>query len=174
MSPLARQGLSAAGLFAIVFLLGGGAILTGLALRDEQADVAALTAQEQSLEAHAHRVAPNKQTDFATSPFVTASTITQAGAMLQQRVESAVAAAGGALASSRVDVGASGDKKRLALEADLTIAQPQMQKLLYELETGQPYLFVDAFEARMSEGDAQNGGHAHVSLTISGEWGGPK
>jgi general secretion pathway protein M len=174
MSPLARQGLSAAGFFAIVVLLGGGAISTALALRDEQAEVSALTAQDQALEARAHRAAPNKQTVFSASPFVSANTITQAGAMLQQRVESAVAAAGGVLASSRVDVGANGDKKRVALEAELTIAQPQMQKLIYDLETGQPYLFVEAFEARMPEGDAQDAGHTHVTLTISGEWGGPE
>jgi hypothetical protein len=53
----------------------------------------------------------------------------------------------------------------------LTISEPDMQALLYDLETGRPYLFVDAFEARAPEATSEPGaGAMRVSLTVSGQW----
>jgi general secretion pathway protein M len=175
MNLAARQAFSALGLFAVIAALFGGAVSTALGLRDDQASVAALEEQAQALDARARRVTQRKEGGEPSSPFVDAATVTLAGAVLQQRVEAAVAAANGRLASSKVDVGGRANERRVALEAELTISQPDMQKLLYDLESGRPYLFVDSFEARAPDKtDAQAPADMRVSLTLSGQWGGPK
>jgi len=175
MNAVARQSLAALGFFAVVALLIGGAATGALALRDEQASLDSLKDQAQALEARARRIAPHKGGEAEASPFIDADTITLAGAVLQQRVESAVAAAAGRLVSSKVEVGGRSDAKRVALEAELTILQPDMQRLLFDLETGRPYLFVEAFEARAPEKtDAETAAEMRVSLTLSGQWGGVK
>lgn len=174
MNLVARQSLSALGLFGLVALLAGAAVSVALDLRDAQVNVARLDEQAQALDARARNVAPRKDA-AKVSPFVDAPSVTLAGAALQQRVETAVAAAQGRLASAKVEVGGRADPRRVALEAELTIAQPDMQKLLYDLETGRPYLFVDSFEARGPEKvDVRAPTDMRVSLTLSGEWGGPK
>lgn len=175
MNVRLRQNLSAIGFFAIVAALLGGAASSAVGLRDQQAEVASLTEQAQALEARMRRIGPNKAAGADDSPFVDAATITLAGAALQQRVENAVAAVGGHLVSSKVEVGGRGAEKRVALEAELTVAQPDMQKLLYDLETGRPYLFAETFEARAPEkSDAQAPGDMRVTLTLTGQWSGPK
>ncbi len=175
MNVKLRQSLSAAGFFALVAALLGGAASTAVELRDRQAEVASLTEQAQALDARVRRIGPGKAGGPVDSPFVDAATITLAGAVLQQRIEAAVTAAGGHLVSSKVEVGGRGAEKRVGLEAELTIGQSDMQKLLYDLETGRPYLFVEAFEARAPEkGDGQAAGDMRVSLNLSGQWSGPK
>ena len=175
MNLAARQSFSALGLFGLIALLLGAAVSVALDLREAAANVAALDEQARALEARTRNVAPRKGAEAAASPFVDAPSVTLAGAALQQRVEAAVAAAHGRLASSKVDVGGRTDARRVALEAELTVAQPDMQKLLYDLETGQPYVFVVSFEARAPEKfDAQAPADMRVSLTVAGEWGGAK
>jgi general secretion pathway protein M len=48
-----------------------------------------------------------------------------------------------------------------------------MQRLLYDLEAGMPFLFVDELTAEMpqSVGARNDGlGRMHVQLAVSGEW----
>jgi general secretion pathway protein M len=154
-------------------LLGAGS--TALALRDDGAEVAALSAEDEALLAHAKKFAPPVGLDAGATPFFEAKSITQAGAALQQRIEAAVAAARGRLISSKVDLGGRGDPRRVALSAELTIAEPDMQALLFDLETGRPYLFVDALEARAGEANgASAAAGLRVSLAVAGQWSGAK
>ena len=173
-SPIARQALSALGVLAIVGVLSGGAVSAFLGLREDQANVAALEDQAQALDARVGRLGSDKPSASDASPFLQADTITLAGAVLQQRVENAVAAVGGRLASSRVEVGGGSSKNQVALEAELTLAQPATQQLLYDLETGKPYLFVDSFEARSSEDAESHDPQTRLSFKVTGEWGGAK
>jgi general secretion pathway protein M len=171
MNAAARRALSAFGAAAFVALALGGAASTALALRDAEAEVAQLSRQADALAERERRIAPRPGRDLSGAPFFEARTITQAGAALQQRLEAAVAAAHGRLTSSKVDVALRDDDRRIDLAAELTIAEPDLQSLLFDLETGRPYLFVDAFEARSAEGSGEPGrAPMRVALTLSGQW----
>ena len=171
MNAAARRALSALGVAAVVALALAGAASTALSMRDARADVAVLSEQDAALQAREKRLAPPPGRDSGVAPFFEARTITQAGAALQQRLEAAVAAAHGRLISSKVEVAPRDDERRINLSAELTIAEPDMQALLFDLETGRPYLFVDAFEARTAQEAAESGGGAmRVALSVSGAW----
>ena len=173
MTATARQNLSLVGFLAIVVLLFGGAASAFVSLWDAHASLNAAADEAQALEMRAQKLAPRAKGEDRRSLFLDAPTITLAGANLQQLVENAVAASGGRLASSQVEVGARGDEKRVSLQAELTIAQADMQKLIFDLETGRPYLFIESFEAKSAE-KADVASAMHVALTLSGQWGGPK
>jgi general secretion pathway protein M len=168
MNVAARRALSAFGALAAIALALAAAASTALALRQTQGEVALLRAQAQALEARAQRASPRRAADPNASPFFRASSITQAGAALQQRMEAAIAAAHGRLISSKVEVASGADRSRISLTAEMTLAAGDMQALLFDLETGRPYLFVNAFEARAQEGAAT--GALRVSLAVSGQW----
>ena len=105
------------------------------------------------------------------SPFLEGPSVTVAGAALLQRVAGAVSKAGGTVQSSQVDVvGSQGGVVKLQISCE--IGQPQLQRLLYDLEAGMPFLFIDEMTAEMPQAvGANNGvGRMHVQLALSGEW----
>jgi general secretion pathway protein M len=173
MNARLRQALSALGVVAVVALTLGAAGSTALSIRDARENVARLTEQRDALRAREGRVAARAGRDVVVSPLIEAKTVTLAGAALQQRLEASVASAKGRLVSTRVEVAPRGDERRVALAAELTIAGADLQALLFDLETGRPYLFVDALEARATEGD-ESGGAMRVSMTVAGQWSGAK
>ncbi len=175
MNVAARHALSALGIVAVVVVALGAALSSALSLRDARAEVAALDEQALALETRERRLAPPNGRDKAVSAFFEARTITLAGAALQQRLEAAVAAAHGRLVSSRVEVAPRGDERAISLAAELTIAEPDMQALLFDIETGRPYLFVEAVEVRAPEASGEAQARAmRLSLTVSGQWNGAK
>jgi general secretion pathway protein M len=105
------------------------------------------------------------------SPFLEGPSVTVAGAALLQRVAGAVTKAGGTVQSSQVDVaGAAAGMVKLHISCE--IAQADLQRLLYDLEAGMPFLFVDELTVEMPQAvGANNGvGRMHVQLAVSGEW----
>jgi general secretion pathway protein M len=106
------------------------------------------------------------------SPFLEGPSVTVAGAALLQRVAGAVTKAGGTVQSSQVDVaGSQGGMVKLQLSCE--IAQPDLQRLLYDLEAGMPFLFVDELTAEMPQAAAganDASSRMHVQLAVSGEW----
>ena len=54
------------------------------------------------------------------------------------------------------------------------VQQPALQQLLYDIEAGMPYLFVDQFTAQVSESSTETQGRMHVVLTVSGQWQGER
>lgn len=172
MSMPTRQALSLMAWLALVALLFGSAASTALGLWDAHANVAALTDEIRAMQARAGRLAPRRGANVDQPLLLVAPTITLAGAILQQRVESAVATAGGRVTSSQVELGAR-EKDRVSLRTELTIGQEDLQKLLFSLETGRPALFVELFEGRTAE-KLEPGAELRVNLTLSGQWSGTK
>jgi len=168
VNAAARRALSASGLCAAVALALGAAGATALSLRQAASDVALVGAEAQALQAREARFRPRAGRSPSLAPSFVARSITLAGAALQQRIEAAVASAHGQLISSKVDVAAGRDKSRIALSAEMTIDEKDMQALLFDIETGRPYLFVDAFEARSAQGAGTPA--LRVSLSVSGQW----
>jgi len=110
------------------------------------------------------------------SPFLEGQTVTVAGAALLQRVAAAVTRVGGNVLSSQVDVQDAQTKAgQVSLVASCELNQPDLQKLLYDLEAGMPYLFVDQLAVQAPETAARGeGGRLRVMLGVSAQWQGTK
>ena len=112
------------------------------------------------------------------TPFLEGPTVTVAGAALLQRVGAAVANVGGTIQSSQVDVlGTQAKEGFVGLVVSCEMEQPGLQKLLYDLEVGMPFLFVDQLDVQVPQTTAINEGGAgriRVVLGVSGQWQGSK
>jgi general secretion pathway protein M len=106
------------------------------------------------------------------SPFIEGRTVTVAGATLQQRVTGAVTKVGGNVLSSQVDLeGTKAKQGYVGLVASCEVEQPALQQLLYDLEAGMPFLFVDQLVIQAPQaGTGEEGGRMRVLLGVSGQW----
>ena len=139
-----------------------------------------LAALEQSRETLAHfdrklqRSAPLATSATVAgegSPFLGGKTVTIAGAALQERVEAAVKKAGGNILSSQIDLdGPHAAEGFVSLTESLEIDQASLQPLLYDLEAGMPYLFVENLAIQLPQvlGEAESA-PMRVVVTVSGQ-----
>jgi general secretion pathway protein M len=106
------------------------------------------------------------------SPFLEGPTVTVAGAALQQRVTGAVTKVGGNVLSLQVDLqGTQAKQGYVSLIASCEVDQPALQQLLYDLEAGMPFLFVDQLVVQSPQASAgEEGGRMRVLLAVSGQW----
>ena len=106
------------------------------------------------------------------SPFLEGPTVTVAGASLQQRVTGAVTKVGGNVLSSQVDLeGSKAKQGYVSLTASCEVDQPALQQLLYDLEAGMPFLFLDQVVVQAPQaGTGEEGGRMRVLLGVSGQW----
>ena len=169
-----RHLLATVGFVLVVIGLAAASAWTVNDLVERNAAVA--TAQERlaQIEGRARPGPAAEATDaqLVGSPFLEGQTITVAGAALQQRIGSAVAKVGGSVLSSQIGLDGPGAKAGfVSLTANLEILQPALQSLLYDLEAGMPYLFVDtlAVQAPQAFGEAE-GSRMRVTLGVSGQW----
>jgi general secretion pathway protein M len=111
-------------------------------------------------------------------PFLEGPTVTVAGANLLQRVAAAVGQVGGTVQSSQVDLlGTQAKDGFIGLLVSCEMEQPALQKLLYDLEAGMPFLFVDQLDIQVPQTTALNegsGGKIRVVLGVSGQWQGAR
>ena len=113
----------------------------------------------------------------AGSPFLEGQTVTVAGAALLQRVADAVTKVGGNVLSSQVDVqGTQVKDGYVSVLASCELDQAALQRLLYDLEAGMPFLFVEQLVARSPQTAAatQESGRMRLLLSVSGQWQGSK
>lgn len=112
----------------------------------------------------------------AGSPFLGGETVTVAGAALLQRVASAITQNGGSVQSSQVDLAGPQSKDGfVTLVISCEMEQPNLQKLLYDLEAGMPFLFVDQLVVQGPQTSAvAGGGRMRILLAVSGQWKGMK
>lgn len=110
----------------------------------------------------------------AGSPFLEGQTVTVAGAALLQRVAGAVTKLGGNVLSSQVELqGTQAKDGYVSLIASCDIEQASLQQMLYDIEAGMPFLFVDQLVAQAPTA-AGEGGRMRVLLSVSGLWPGAK
>ena len=108
------------------------------------------------------------------SPFLEGQTVTVAGAALLQRVADAVTRFGGNVLSSQVELqGTQAKDGYISLIASCEIDQTALQRLLYDVEAGMPFLFIDQLVAQ-APAAAGEGGRMRVLLSVSGLWPGAK
>jgi general secretion pathway protein M len=108
------------------------------------------------------------------SAFLEGATVTIAGAALLQRVASAVTKLGGNVLSSQLDLqGTQAKAGFVSMVASCEIDQTVLQPLIYDLEAGMPFLFVDQLAVQaptVTSGE----GRLRIVLTVSGQWQGVK
>jgi general secretion pathway protein M len=111
------------------------------------------------------------------SPYLEGATVTVAGASLLQRVAGAVVKVGGNVLSTQLDVeGTPSRSGLLSMIASCEIEPSQLQNLLYDLEVGMPFLFVDQLvvQTPLNDSGAAENGKLRILLAVSGQWRGAK
>ena len=111
------------------------------------------------------------------SPFLEGPTVTVAGATLLQRVASAVTKVGGNVLSSQVELQGTQSKAGfIGVIASCEVDQPALQRLLYDLEAGMPFLFIDQLvvQAPTTSTGGPDEGRMRLLLSVSGQWQGGK
>jgi general secretion pathway protein M len=112
---------------------------------------------------------------MAGSAFLEGSTVTIAGAALLQRVNGVVTRHGGSVSSSQLDLqGTQAKDGFISVTANFDLEQPALQQIIYDLEAGMPFLFVDELVVQGPSPAATSGGKLHVSISVSGQWQGPQ
>jgi general secretion pathway protein M len=148
---------------------------------DRQEAVAEAADTLSRMEGRAPRGAPGGDTTGASgSPQLEGPTVTVAGATLLQRVAGAITKVGGNIVSSQVELQGPQIKDGfISVTANCEVEQPALQQLLYNLESGMPFLFIDqlvvqspsvagAFGASSAPGAP--GGKMRVLISVSGQW----
>jgi general secretion pathway protein M len=177
---LTGSPLLAAALYVGVVILLIFVVLSSFSdILSQRADVATSAAMLAQLEGH--RVAGARgQTDTVAapsgSPFLEGATVTVAGAALLQRVAAAVTKLGGNVLSSQVDLqGTEAKAGFVSVIASCDIDQPGLQQLLYDIEAGMPFLFIDQLVVQAPGTFAMSGeGKLRILLGVSGQWQGAK
>lgn len=106
----------------------------------------------------------------AGSPFLEGQTLNVAGAALLQRVATVVHRLGGNILSSQVDLESERAKEGwISLLVSCDLEQPALQDLLYDIESGMPFLFIDQL-AVQAPTSGVNSSKMRVLITISGQW----
>jgi general secretion pathway protein M len=110
------------------------------------------------------------------SAFLEGPTVTVAGAALMQRVAAAVTKAGGTILSSQVELqGPQSKPGFIGVIASCELDQSDLQQLLYDLEAGMPFLFVEQLAVQApSAASGTREGRLRVQLTVYGQWQGEK
>lgn len=162
-----------------VAVTGGLLLMAGLSIADVIAHRQALAQTSDLLDQLRGRKGGAKNAAAAMAehpgtPFLEGPTVTVAGANLLQRVAAAIGNAGGSVQSSQVDVsGAQVKDGFVGLVVSCELDQPALQKVLYDLEAGMPFLFVDQLDVQVPQATALNEaatGRVRVILGVSGQW----
>jgi len=108
------------------------------------------------------------------SAFLEGATVTVAGAALLQRVAGAVTKHGGNVVSSQLDVqGTQAKAGFVSMIASCELEQRSLQPLIYDLEAGMPFLFIDQL-AVQAPTTSSGEGKLRILLAVSGQWQGAK
>jgi general secretion pathway protein M len=174
---LGRPFLAAPLYFGVIILflfVIGSTLVDILSQRDQ---VAASAAMLDQLEGRtAARGQASGTAGPAGSPFLEGATITVASAALLQRVTSAITKLGGNVLSSQIDLQGNQSKSGfVTVIASCDIDQPSLQRLLYDIEAGQPFLFIDQLSLQAPPGFATSGvSKLRVQISVTGQWQGAK
>jgi general secretion pathway protein M len=146
---------------------------------DQRGQVAAAVAMLEQLDGRKTNTLGGSSGDLAMpsgSAYLEGATVTVAGAALLQRVSGAVVKFGGNVLSTQLDLQGSQTKTGfLSMIASCEIDQPQLQQLLYDIEAGMPFLFVDQLVIQASPTESGSAsGKLRILLTVSGQWRGAK
>ncbi|HME84034.1 MAG TPA: type II secretion system protein GspM [Roseiarcus sp.] len=168
-----RQTLAAVAYLCVVSVLSVASLWLIDDLWARSREIAATQERLDKLAEHSRPLPPaSLASDAGGSPFIDGRTITIAGAALEQRIGAAVTIAGGVLTSSQLELdGPEAKNGFINLTAAIEIGQPALQTLLYDIEAGTPYLFVDKLTIQSPEdfGEPESG-RMRMSFAVVGQW----
>ncbi len=171
--PLAAAALYLTLIVVFVFVAVDGV----LCVLQKQDDVAAATVIFNRMEAHGPERPGAVASDVSVptgSPLLEGASASVAGAALLQRVIGATRRARGNVLSSQVDLqGPQSKAGFIAATSSFEIEQGSLQQLLYDLEAGMPFLFINQLVVQAPTATAE-GGKLRVLLAVSGQWQGEK
>ena len=148
---------------------------TVIDLLGQRASVAATVAMLEQLEGRKPAAAGKRSGDVGVptgSAFLEGSTVTVAGAALLQRVAGAVTKAGGNVLSSQLDIqGPNAKAGFVSMVANCELEPSALQSLLYDVEAGMPFLFIDQLDIQVA---TASDGKLRFLLGVSGQWQGAK
>ncbi len=181
---LTRERLIPAAGFAAV--ISGLVIIAWLSLVSLASDYAEYSSAAELLERLEGRRPPAALTGHGTglpgSPFLEGQTVNVAGAELQQRVAAAVKEVGGSVLSLQIDSQVSETRPGyVSLSANCEVEESALQPLLYDLESGMPFLFIDqlvvqvpqtgvGINSQIGVGSDAGSARMRVQIDISGQW----
>jgi general secretion pathway protein M len=173
LKPMHRPGAVA---------LYGGLIVASLiltatafsAVGERRATIAAEENMLAQLEGHSLFARKDDGAAFGTapagSPFLQGATVNIAGAALLQRVATAITHVNGTVLSSQVDLQKADAKDGwIGLVVSCEVEQAALQKLLYDVEAGMPFLFIDQLVVDAPAAGVENS-RMKVLLAVSGRW----
>ena len=170
-----RQFAAGAAYFGVVIALAAASMWFIGDLRDRSDRVTAAEASLDQLSEHSRQKPPASVASNANvtgSPFLDGRTVTIAGAALQERIGAAVAKAGGALISSQVELdGPEAKNGFVGVTANVEITQAALQTILYDIEAGMPYLFIEKLSIQSPEdfGEPETG-RMRMTIGVAGQW----
>jgi general secretion pathway protein M len=174
-SPLPAAAAYAGLVFALLFTM-----ITSIAdIFGQREDVASSAAMLEQLEGRKPASTRGQPADVSMpsgSAFLEGATVTIAGAALIQRVAGAVTKFGGTVLSTQVELKGTQSKAGfLSILVNCDIDQVGLQQLLYDLEAGMPFLFIDQLTVQASSTLSNSGsGKLRILLAVSGQWHGAK
>jgi len=160
------------GVVIVLLVLAASSLID---LLGQRASVTAAAAMLEQLEGRKPAAAGRRSGDTGAptgSAFLEGATVTVAGAALLQRVAGAVTKAGGNVLSSQLDVqGPNAKAGFVSMVANCELEQSALQALLYDLEAGMPFLFIDQLDIQVA---TASDGKLRFLLGVSGQWQGAK
>jgi general secretion pathway protein M len=171
--PFFAAPLYFAAMVLLLFVIGG----TIADILSQRAQVAAAAAMLEQLEGR--KVVSGQGAGAAGhdgSPFLEGATITVASAALLERVTAAITKLGGNVLSSQVDLQGNQSKSGfVTVVANCEIDQLSLQRLLFDIEAGQPFLFIDQLSLQAPPAfGSSGGGKLRVLIGVTGQWQGTK
>jgi len=170
--------LAIAGYVAAVIVLAAMAWSGGSDILERRQAIAASTdllAQLEGRKSNAARTGTAETQVPTGSPFLEGQTLTVAGAALLQRVADAVTKVGGNVLSSQVDVqGVQAKEGYVSVLASCELDYAALQRLLYDLDAGMPFLFIEQVVAQPPQTGSVETGRMRLLLSVAGRWGGDK
>jgi general secretion pathway protein M len=163
-----------AGLVIVLLAMVVSSVLDMLGQRAAVASSAAMLEQLDGRKAPAPGGRSTEAGMPSGSAFLEGATVTVAGAALLQRVAGAVTKLGGNVLSSQLDVQGTQSKAGfVSMVASCELDQPALQSLIYDLEAGMPFLFIDQL-AVQAPTTSSGEGKLRILLAVSGQWQGAK
>jgi len=152
------------------FLVGSLGLIDDLKTRSDRVAQASLRLDQ--LSRRSPRLPSRTPDEAGQSLFLNGRTMTIAAATLEQRIKDTVEKSGGALTSSQVEPdGPDAKDGFVRLTASIEVDQSGLQTILYEIEAGTPYLFVDKLSIQSPEdfGEPETS-HFRMTLAVVGQW----
>lgn len=173
----ASPAVAAIAYAGLVCVLATSAVLSAKNVLDRRAAVDAARDTVARLDARGPAAPGTVTGDGAASGsyFLEGSTVTVAGAALLQHVIATVTRFGGNVVSSQVDL--QGTQSRdgfLTATVNCDMEQPALQQVVYDIEFGTPFVFVDQLDAQVAGGTTAASGRIRVILAVSGQWKGAR